>query len=205
VEAVFHLSFRKPPFQSGFTVAAGLGPAIDFLRTLVLTGDDAAFLAGLTGNDGRPLFAPAFLDYLRHLDFTCSVDAIPEGTGVFAQEPLLRIQGPIYDIELGAPDEFTIVDPRDPTRRKHFPLEARFEDLLVPIFRGGELVYRPPPLAEIRERTREQLGLLQAGAKRLVNPHAYPVGLEARLNTLRTDLILRARGESSTAPEKATP
>jgi len=94
-EAVFHLYFRKNPFGGGFTVACGLPYVIDFLENFRLGGDDLAYLASLKGNDGRPLFEPAFLDYLGGLRFACDVDAMPEGTVVFPHEPLLRVQGPI--------------------------------------------------------------------------------------------------------------
>src|SRR5688500_11163259 len=99
-EAVFHLFFRKAPFQSGYTVAAGLSDAIAWLRDLRFTDEDLAYLATLTGNDGAPLFDPGFLTYLRTLAFTCDVDAIPEGTVVFPNEPLLRIQGPIVQAQI---------------------------------------------------------------------------------------------------------
>lgn len=453
-EAVFELLFRKPPFQSGFTVAAGLAPAIDFLNTFRFTDDDADFLATLRGNDGKPLFEKEFLDYLKGLRFTCDVHAIPEGTVVFPQEPLLRIQGPIlqcqlletallnlinfqslvatkaariclatqgepvlefglrraqgvdgaltasraayiggceatsnvlagklygipvrgthahswvmsfedereafhtyaeampnncvflvdtydtlegirravetgrwlrerghemvgirldsgdlawlsiearkildeggfpkalivasndldeniitslkeqgatinvwgvgtklvtaydqpalggvykltairgkderwsyrlklseqtakistpgihqvrrfrvdqefiadgiYDIERGAPGQFTLVDPLDLTRRKHIAAGTGFEDLLVPIFQRGQLVYKTPSLVEIRKRTQAQLAMFHSGVKRFVYPHQYPVGLELGLHDLKTELILRARGE----------
>ncbi|MDO8545546.1 MAG: nicotinate phosphoribosyltransferase [Opitutaceae bacterium] len=99
-EAVFHLFFRRAPFQSGFTIAAGLSDAIAWLQGLRFADEDLAYLAGLTGNDGAPLFDPAFLEYLRSFAFTCDVDAIPEGTIVFPNEPLLRIQGPIIQAQL---------------------------------------------------------------------------------------------------------
>ncbi|HTV39820.1 MAG TPA: nicotinate phosphoribosyltransferase [Candidatus Sulfotelmatobacter sp.] len=453
-EAVFELFFRRPPFQSGFTVAAGLAPVIDFLSAFCFTDDDAAFLATLTGNDGGLLLDPKFLDYLKGLRFTCDVHAIPEGTIVFPKEPLLRIQGPIlqcqlletamlnlinfqtlvatkaarvclaargepvlefglrraqgvdgalaasraahiggcestsnvlagklfhipvrgthahswvmsfdderqafhayaeampnncvflvdtydtlegvrraietgrwlrghghelggirldsgdlawlsiearkildeagfekaaiiasnnldehiiaslkdqgakinvwgvgtklvtafdepalggvyklaavrdkdgkwvykvklseqtakvtnpgihqvrrfrsgteflgdgiYDLECGAPDDFTIVDPLDSTRRKHLLPGTPFEDLLVPVFAKGRRVYESPPLAEMRRRTQSQLAMFHSGVKRFVNPHQYPVGLELKLHELKTELVLRARGE----------
>ena len=452
--AVFELSFRKPPFQCGFTVAAGLAPAIDFLAAFCFTGADTAFLATLRGNDGGPLFDAKFLDYLQTLRFSCEVHAIPEGTVVFPQEPLLRIQGPIlqgqlletamlnlvnfqslvatkaarvclaaqgepvlefglrraqgvdgalaasraaylggceatsnvlagkmfgipvrgthahswvmsfddereafqayaeampnnciflvdtydtlagvrraveiggwlrerghelagirldsgdlawlsvearrildeggfstavivasndldehiisslkdqgakinvwgvgtklvtaydqpalggvyklgavrgndgrwdykvklseqaakistpglhqvrrfrtekefvadgiYDIERGAPENFTVVDPLDPTRRKHLAPGLAYEDLLVPIFKNGTQIYDAPPLADIRRRVQSQLAMFHRGVKRFVNPHQYPVGLELGLHELKTELVLRARGE----------
>jgi len=99
-EAVFHLLFRKAPFRSGFTVAAGLAAAIEFLRRFEFSAEDLEFLRTLTGNDDKPLFDDAFLKYLRSVRLTCDVDAIPEGTVVFPQEPLLRIQGPILQCQL---------------------------------------------------------------------------------------------------------
>lgn len=453
-EAVFHLFFRKAPFQSGFTIVAGLAAAIDFLKSFRFSEDDLRFLTSLTGNDGQPLFETGFLEYLRTLQFACDVDAIPEGTVAFPHEPLIRIKGPIvqcqlfetallnlvnfqsliatksarvclatrgepvmefglrraqgvdgalaasraayiggcaatsnvlagklygipvrgthahswvmsfddereafqayaeampnncvflvdtydtlagvrhavetgkwlrergqemvgirldsgdlawlsiearkildeagfpkavivasndldehiiaslkeqgakinvwgvgtklitaydqpalggvyklgairgkdgrwsykvklseqaakvsnpgiqqvrrfrsdkefigdgiYDVETVAPEPFTIVDPLDATRRKHLALNAAFEDLLVPIFRNGQLVYQVPALVEVRQRAQDQIGMFHSGVKRLVNPHEYPVGLELGLHDQKMKLILQARGE----------
>ena len=99
-EAVFHLSFRRHPFGGGYAIAAGLGPALDYLASLHFDGSDLAYLATLVGNDDRPLFENAFLDYLGAMRFTCSVDAAPEGAVVFAHEPLLRVTGPILQAQI---------------------------------------------------------------------------------------------------------
>jgi nicotinate phosphoribosyltransferase len=454
-EAVFHLFFRKAPFRSGFTIVGGLAMAIDFIRAFRFEQGDLQFLESLPGNDGKPLFTATFLDYLRRLRFACDIDAIPEGTVVFPNEPLLRIKGPIlqcqlletallnmlnfqsliatkaarvclaarsepvlefglrraqgedgalaasraayiggcaatsnvlagklfgipvrgthahswvmsfdneqdafqayaeampnncvflvdtydtldgvrravevglwlreqghemvgirldsgdlaylsiearklldaagfqkavivasndldehiitslkeqgatigvwgvgtklvtaydqpalggvyklgairgedgrwaykvklseqaakvstpgvqqvrrfrsekefigdaiFDEDTGAPAALTMVDPLNATRRKHFDSQERFEDLLVPIFRRGELVYHPPALSAIRQRAQEQLRWFHPGVKRFVNPHQYPVGLELGLHELKTRLILQARGEA---------
>jgi nicotinate phosphoribosyltransferase len=101
----------------------------------------------------------------------------------------------IYDLESGLPVEVTIVDPLDVTRRKHFSADAEYEDLLVPIFRQGKLVYEPPTLGEIRKRVEQQLNMLHPGIKRSVNPHEYPAGLEHSLHEMKTKLVLKARGE----------
>jgi nicotinate phosphoribosyltransferase len=455
-EAVFHLSFRKHPFNSGFTIACGLHAVIDYLRSLRFDDSDVQYLASLTGNNGRPLFEAGFLDHLRQMRFECDVDAVPEGTVVFPHEPLVRVRGPIlqaqiietplltltnfqtliatksariclaargepvlefglrraqgidggvsasrsayvggaaatsnllagklygipvrgthahswvmsfdneldafegyadvlpnncvflvdtydtlqgvrhavevgrklraqghemigirldsgdlawlsiearrildaggfpdarilasndldehiinslkeqgarigvwgvgtklataydqpalggvyklsalrdqggrwqyklklseqaakisnpgvlqvrrfrspaaagefiadaiYDEELGLTPPPTIVDPLDPTRRRAIGADAAHEDLLVPVFRGGKLVYDIPTLDAVRARARQQLAGFHAGIKRFVNPHQYPVGLERRLHELKTDLILKARG-----------
>lgn len=456
-EAVFHLFFRSQPFKSGFSIACGLGDVIDYLRSLAFTNEELSYLGTLTGNDGKALFEPAFLDYLRSLKWTCDVDGIPEGTVVFPNEPLLRVQGPLiqcqlvetallnilnfqtliatkaarvclaakaepvlefglrraqgadgaltasraayiggcagtsnvlagfrlgipvrgthahswvmafdteeeafrayaealpnnaiflvdtYDtikgvqraIEMGRwlrqhghdlagirldsgdlawlsiearrmlndagfpkativasndldeqtieslrlqgaqinvwgvgtklvtaydqpalggvyklsairaadgtwdhkvklseqvakvstpgvqqvrrfrhdgafagdmiynldgppEDNRVIVDPLDPTRRKRIPDDASTEDLLQPIFRGGELVYSVPTITASRDRTLTQLGGLYEGHKRLLNPHEYPVGLSPALQELRSRLILKARGTAKT-------
>jgi nicotinate phosphoribosyltransferase len=99
-EAVFHLHFRRPPFGSGFTVACGLEAAIDFIECFRFGDEDLAYIATLEGNDGGPLFEPAFLDVLRGMEFACDVDAIPEGTVVFPHEPLIRVRGPILQAQL---------------------------------------------------------------------------------------------------------
>lgn len=99
-EAVFHLFFRRPPFRGGYAIAAGLQPAIEYLQGLRFEPEDREYLATLTGNDGQPLFSAGFLEYLGGLRFTCELDAVPEGTAVFAHEPLLRVRGPILQCQL---------------------------------------------------------------------------------------------------------
>lgn len=452
-EAVFHLYFRKHPFGGGFTVACGLARALDHLGHFRFQAEDLAYLGSLAGNDGQPLFDPAFLPELGRMELGCDVDAVPEGTVVFPQEPILRVKGPIlqaqiletallnivnfetliatkaariclatrgepviefglrraqgvdgglsasraayvggcvatsnvlagrlygipvrgthahswimsfeselesflayaeaqpnncvflvdtydtiegvrhaieagrrlrerghemagvrldsgdlaylsiearrlldeagfpkativasndldedviaslkdqdaainvwgvgtrlvtggdqpalggvyklgavrragepwkhrvkvseqavkvsnpgiqqvrryqapegfvadviWDEDMGFGSEGVMIDPLDPTRRRKLPANASWTDLLVPVVRGGRVVYEPPPLPAARERVRQQLALLHAGVKRFVNPHQYPVGLTAPLFDLRSRLILDARG-----------
>jgi len=100
----------------------------------------------------------------------------------------------IYNEAAPMKSDRVIVDPVNMTRSKKMPLDASTEDLLVPIFRGGELVYASPTLAEMRTRTRDQLNCLHPGTVRFLNPHEYPVGLEAGMHQLKSDLILHARG-----------
>lgn len=99
-EAVFHLTFRKPPFGSGYTIAAGLGPLIEYVSGLRFDEGDAAYLGTLKGNDGSPLFEKAFIDYLRGMRLTCDIDAVPEGTVVFPHQPLVRVKGPLPECQL---------------------------------------------------------------------------------------------------------
>lgn len=98
--AVFHLFFRQNPFRGGFAIAAGLASVADYLENLHFASEDVAYLATLLGNDGRPLFEPAFLDFLHGMTFDCDVDAIPEGTVVFPHQPLLRVKGPLIQCQI---------------------------------------------------------------------------------------------------------
>jgi nicotinate phosphoribosyltransferase len=99
-EGVFHLFFRRSPFAGGFAVAAGLATAIEYLEDLTFSRDDLAYLATIEGNDGGPLFEPAFLDDLGRLRLVCDIDAVPEGTVVFPYEPLVRVAGPLLQAQL---------------------------------------------------------------------------------------------------------
>jgi nicotinate phosphoribosyltransferase len=453
-ESSFHLIFRKNPFDGGFTLACGLADVLDYLQQLRFQESDLVYLGSLKGRDGRQLFDRGFLEYLRGFEFRCDVDAVPEGTLVFPQEPLVRVRGPIlqaqlvetallyfinfqsliatkaarvclaakgdpvvefglrraqgadggvaacraayiggcagtsnllagnilgipvlgthahswvmsfsseqeafkayaeampnnciflvdtynsldgvrhavevgkslrsaghelggirldsgdfaylsiearkildsagfpkavivasndldegiitslkeqgakidvwgvgtklitaydqpalggvyklsairaangqweqkvklseqvakltnpgilqvrrfrsdtefigdaiYDVTLPKPQDFTIVDPLDVTRRKHFATGTLAEDLLVPIMRSGKMVCPVPEIAEIREKVQQQLQMLNTGVTRLTNPHQYPAGLELSLHDLKTKLVLQARGE----------
>lgn len=93
-EAVFHLFFRRPPFDGGFTVAAGLETVIKYIEDFKMEESDLDYLKSLN------IFSDDFFDYLRNLRLTCTIDAVPEGTVVFPYEPLLRIQGPLLQCQL---------------------------------------------------------------------------------------------------------
>jgi nicotinate phosphoribosyltransferase len=99
-DAVFHVTFRENPFGGQFTVAGGLATAIDFLRGFQFTDTELDYLGSQHVNDRKPLFDSGFLDYLRTLQLTCDIDATPEGTLVFPDEPLIRVVGPIAQCQL---------------------------------------------------------------------------------------------------------
>lgn len=92
--AVFELFVRKLPAQRNFLVAAGLAQVIDYLANLCITAEELSWLQGT----GR--FTPAFLESLRDLRFSGDVDATPEGTVFFADEPVLRIIAPLREAQL---------------------------------------------------------------------------------------------------------
>jgi nicotinate phosphoribosyltransferase len=99
-EAVFHLFFRRQPFQGTFAIAAGLETALQVLKNFHFDASDLAYLETLRGSDGKILFEKAFLDYLSTFSLKCDIDAIPEGTPVFPYEPLLRVQGPLIHAQI---------------------------------------------------------------------------------------------------------
>ena len=98
--AVFHLFFRKSPFGGQYAISAGLALAIDFLKKMHFSPEDIQYLGGLTGANDQPLFDEGFLNYLQRLQFSCTIDAIPEGTVVFPNQPLLRVEGPLLQCQL---------------------------------------------------------------------------------------------------------
>jgi len=91
---VFELFVRKLPPHRNFLVAAGLAQALDYLAGLRFDADDLAWL----NTCGR--FTPEFVDSLGTLRFTGDVDALPEGTVFFADEPILRISAPLREAQL---------------------------------------------------------------------------------------------------------
>src|SRR2546428_9073194 len=86
---------RRPPFEPGSPIAAGLATALEYIGERRFADDDLRYLRELRADSGEPMFEPAFLDHLRSLELGVDVDAVPEGTAVFPQEPLLRVCGPI--------------------------------------------------------------------------------------------------------------
>ncbi len=92
--AVFELFSRRLPPERGFLIAAGLEQALDFLGNLRFT---AAELDWLT-DCGR--FRPEFVAALEDFRFTGAVDALPEGTAFFANQPVLRVIAPLPQAQL---------------------------------------------------------------------------------------------------------
>ncbi|MGC8828728.1 MAG: nicotinate phosphoribosyltransferase [Verrucomicrobiia bacterium] len=99
-EAVFHLFFRKNPFNGGFIIAAGLTFLIEFLSEFKFNDEDLSYLSKLKGNDARPLFDSKFLEFLSGLKIECEVDAVKDGTVVFPFEPVVRVKGKIVQVQI---------------------------------------------------------------------------------------------------------
>lgn len=92
--AVFELFVRRLPPQRGFLLAAGLEQALDYLENLHFTAEERDWLA----STGR--FSPDFLASLADFHFTGAVQAMPEGTAFFADEPILRVIAPLPQAQL---------------------------------------------------------------------------------------------------------
>jgi nicotinate phosphoribosyltransferase len=99
-QAVFHMFFREKPFGGAYAVVCGLATLVEFIENFRFEPEDLDYLAGLKGNDDRTLFEPGFLDYLAGFRWTLDLDAMPEGTVVFPQEPMVRVQGPLLEAQL---------------------------------------------------------------------------------------------------------
>jgi nicotinate phosphoribosyltransferase len=92
--ATFSLFVRRLPSERAFLVAAGLEDVLEFLRTFRFSDQSIARLGSL----GR--FQNEFLDFLQGLRFTGDVHAVPEGTVLFADEPLLEVTAPMVEAQI---------------------------------------------------------------------------------------------------------
>ena len=88
IVSYFDLFFRTVPDNGGFAIMAGLEQAIEYLKNLEFTQEDIEYLRS------KKIFSEKFFDYLLNFKFECDVWAIPEGTPVFPNEPLVIVRGP---------------------------------------------------------------------------------------------------------------
>ena len=95
--ATFELFVRQLPPERAFLVASGIEDALDYLAHLRFREEDVSFLRSL------PVFrnvSSGFFDYLRSFRFAGDVEAVEEGTLVFAEEPLLQVTAPILEAQI---------------------------------------------------------------------------------------------------------
>ncbi len=97
----------------------------------------------------------------------------------------------LYDIDTNVPTHIKIVHPGDPTNTSvvEMPENMPYEELLVPVYRGGELVYEMPSVQASKARAQEQLAALDPRTKRLLNPEWYLAGLEETLSNIKMEMI----------------
>lgn len=92
--AVFELFVRKLPAERGFLMAAGLEQVVAFLETMHFSQEELAWLRA------SGIFTAEFVDSLATLRFTGDVDAMPEGTVFFPDEPVLQVTAPLPEAQL---------------------------------------------------------------------------------------------------------
>jgi nicotinate phosphoribosyltransferase len=92
--AAFEFTIRRLPANRNFVVVAGLPQVVDYLLNLSFTSDEIGYLRGL--EQFRHVSA-GFFDYLRDFRFTGDLFAVPEGTTLFAGEPVLTVRAPIVE------------------------------------------------------------------------------------------------------------
>ncbi|HSR11246.1 MAG TPA: nicotinate phosphoribosyltransferase [Thermodesulfobacteriota bacterium] len=91
--ATFDYFFRRIPDDGGFCVAAGLEQLIDYIQDLHFEEEDIDYLKSLN------LFPPEVIRFFQTLRFTGDLDAVPEGTLVFPQEPIVRVTAPLPEAQ----------------------------------------------------------------------------------------------------------
>ena len=92
--AIFEMFFRSNPFGGGFSVFAGLGTFLEKIQAFAYSSDDLSYLKGLS------IFDDEFLDYLKSFRFSGSLWAMEEGTIVFPNEPLIRVDGSLIECQI---------------------------------------------------------------------------------------------------------
>jgi nicotinate phosphoribosyltransferase len=96
-KASFELTIRRLPAHRNYVIACGLPQVVDYLLNLSFTDEEVSYLRHL------PQFAhvsPAFFDYLHTFRFTGDLFAVPEGTILFAGEPVLTLRAPIIEAQI---------------------------------------------------------------------------------------------------------
>jgi nicotinate phosphoribosyltransferase len=92
--SVFEMFFRKHPFKGGYSIFAGLETLLEKLKTFTFSEDDIAYLRSLK------FFDEGFLEYLKTFRFSGDLYAMDEGSVVFPQEPLLRVDGNFIECQI---------------------------------------------------------------------------------------------------------
>lgn len=94
LHAVFECYFREMPFNHGYAVFAGLERLANYLENLTFNDSDIAYLRGLE------VYPEGFLEYLQNFEFKATVRSAREGELVFANEPLIQVEGPLAHCQL---------------------------------------------------------------------------------------------------------
>ena len=90
----FDVFFRKVPDNGGFAIAAGLEQVIEYIKELHFDEEDIAYLRS------KGIFDEGFLAYLRDFKFSGDIYAVPEGTPVFPNEPIMTVKAPAIEAQI---------------------------------------------------------------------------------------------------------
>lgn len=96
--ATCEMFVRRLPRRRRYLIAMGIERALAYLADLRFTDQELAYLATIPSL--KDAMTPAFVDYLRRFSFTGDVSVIPEGTAIFADEPLVRVRAPLIEAQL---------------------------------------------------------------------------------------------------------
>lgn len=86
--AYFDMFFRKIPDNAGYALMAGVQQLIEYIEGLNFTAEDIEYLRS------KNMFSDKFLEYLENFKFECDIWAVPEGTPIFPDEPIITVRGP---------------------------------------------------------------------------------------------------------------
>ncbi|NLM76035.1 MAG: nicotinate phosphoribosyltransferase [Clostridiaceae bacterium] len=92
-QVYFDMFFRRIPDDGGFAIMAGVEQLIEFIENLKFTDEDIEYLRS------KKIFSPDFLEYLKNFKFSCDIWAIPEGTPIFPNEPIITVRGPVIEAQ----------------------------------------------------------------------------------------------------------
>ena len=92
--AVFDMFYRKNPDNGGYVICAGLEQLVEYVQNMRFSDDDIKYL------EGKKIFDPGFLEYLRNFHFTGTIEAVPEGTVVYPNTPLVTVTAPVIEAQL---------------------------------------------------------------------------------------------------------
>ena len=100
VVETYEMFIRKNPFNGGYTLNAGLGIMLDWLRSWKFTNKHLDLLRKYKTKTGQQKFSEDFLNMLKNTPLQVDIDALPEGELIFPNEPFVRITGPSWQCGL---------------------------------------------------------------------------------------------------------
>ena len=90
----FDVFYRKNPFKGGYAITGGLDRIVEYIKNFKFTDKNIEFLRK------KCAFSEEYLNYLKNLKFTGDIYAIPDGTVVFPNEPIITVRANIIEAQL---------------------------------------------------------------------------------------------------------